>query len=183
MILNNRYSLHTKLTEMSYRLRRKVYMVEVGLGFGDFASHLLESCGDSLTLVSIESWRGRFMKRRMTDCRDEVMGRMDKYINNKELYNYEVIELDSTAASTVFDDNMLDCVYIDAGHDYRNCINDLKCWYPKLMSGGIFSGHDYKISGVPGVRRAVDEFFNTHSLKLGVTEDVNPNPSWYCVKP
>lgn len=179
MVLNNRYALHCALF-MVQRFNKKVKMVEVGLGFGDYASYLLESCGTFLNLTSVESWRGKFMRTRMVDARDQVMGRMQKYLDN---YDYNILEMDSTKASKTFDDNSLDCVYIDAGHDYRNCINDIRCWYPKLKSGGIFSGHDYKLSGVPGVRKAVDEFFAENDLVLGVTEDVNPNASWYTIKP
>ena len=91
------------------------------------------------------------MKRRMTDCRPEVMQRMGKYLEN---YDYNILEMDSGKASEKFEDGSLDCVYIDAGHDYRNVKADLNYWYPKVKSEGIFSGHDFKEVGVTGVRTA-----------------------------
>ena len=183
MKLNSRYSLHVRLREIAESNHLEIQVVEVGLGFGDFATYLLDSVGDVMALTSVESWRGKFMKRRMVDCREEVLERMCEYCDDPVLYSYKVLEMDSVEGSTHFENDSLDCVYIDAGHDYRNVIADLRAWYPKVRSGGIFSGHDYKEFGVPGVRNAVNEFFKAYGLKLGVTRDVNPNPSWFCVKP
>lgn len=179
MNIRTRYELATILHDRQILKGTLQKVVEVGLGFGDFSAYLLGTNKD-LILTSIESWRGKFMKTRMTDARDGVMERMKYYIDN---FQYEVLEMDSGEGSTHFLDNSLDCVYIDAGHDYRNVKADLGYWYPKVKSGGIFSGHDYKLHGVPGVRTAVNEFIKAYGLKLGVTVDVNPNPSWFCVKP
>ena len=42
-----------------------------------------------------------------------------------------------------FEDQSLDFVYIDAGHDFMNFTQDLHWWLKKIKIGGIMSGHDY----------------------------------------
>jgi hypothetical protein len=41
----------------------------------------------------------------------------------------------SVSASTLFKDESLDFVYLDAAHDYKNVMNDLEAWYPKVKKG------------------------------------------------
>jgi hypothetical protein len=166
---------------MARQYKRKVNVVEVGLGFGDFASYLVQSCPE-MVLRSVESWQGKFMRRQMKDCRDEVMARMEKFILS-DYYDYGVIEKSSQEASEMFTDGSLDVVYIDADHSYRGVKSDVNYWFKKIESGGLFCGHDYKEEGVPGVKRAVDEFAKKYGLNIQVTEDVNPNPSWFALVP
>lgn len=56
-----------------------------------------------------------------------------------------------------YEDNSLDFVFIDAGHDYESVKKDLTSWFPKIKSGGILAGHDYHYDC--GVYPAVNEFF------------------------
>ena len=49
-----------------------------------------------------------------------------------------------------------DLIYIDAGHDYLECYNDLVSYTPLLAKGGVMIADDY--SGFPGVRGAVERF-------------------------
>ena len=76
----------------------------------------------------------------------------------------------SEDASRDFADGSLDFVFIDADHSCHAVKTDLRCWYPKLKSGGIIAGHDY-VPGHPdsdaGVVKAVNEFFGCKELELG----------------
>jgi hypothetical protein len=56
-----------------------------------------------------------------------------------------------------YEDNSLDFVFIDAGHDYESVKKDVNAWYPKIKNGGIIAGHDYHYDC--GVFPAVNEFF------------------------
>lgn len=62
-------------------------------------------------------------------------------------------------------DEVLDMVYIDAGHTYECVANDLKAWIPKVKKGGIIAGHDY-LATEYGVRRAVDEVFGFGAVNV-----------------
>jgi hypothetical protein len=59
-------------------------------------------------------------------------------------YSTHLIKSMSSEAVKRFPDNSLDFVYIDAGHDFLNVATDIALWTPKVRSGGIVFGHDYK---------------------------------------
>ena len=46
-------------------------------------------------------------------------------------------------AVTRFEDNSIDFVYVDARHDYKGVLEDLRLYWPKVRQGGILAGHDY----------------------------------------
>jgi predicted O-methyltransferase YrrM len=52
----------------------------------------------------------------------------------------------SMDAVKVFENESLDFVYIDGGHDFKNVANDVVEWEKKVRKGGIVYGHDYKRS-------------------------------------
>lgn len=52
----------------------------------------------------------------------------------------------------------IDMVFIDAAHDYDNCVADIKAWWPLVRPGGMLCGHDYQ-HNFPGVMRAVAKAF------------------------
>ena len=53
-------------------------------------------------------------------------------------------------------DKELDFVWIDAGHEYEDVVEDIKLWYPKIKDGGFILGHDVNQTQV---RRAVRQQF------------------------
>jgi predicted O-methyltransferase YrrM len=61
---------------------------------------------------------------------------------------------DSVEASKDFGNGSIDCVFIDASHDYDNVKKDITAYLPKVKSGGILAGHDWSWHGV---RKAVTE--------------------------
>ena len=70
----------------------------------------------------------------------------------------------------------LDFSFVDADHSYEGCTRDLHAYWPRVRSGGLFSGHDYytpqqrseKKLHAEGVGRAVEEFFEEKGLKFSV---------------
>jgi predicted O-methyltransferase YrrM len=51
---------------------------------------------------------------------------------------------------------VMDLVFIDADHRYRNTRRDIRAWRPLVRRGGILCGHDI---GWPGVKKAVAHEF------------------------
>jgi hypothetical protein len=74
------------------------------------------------------------------------------------------VRLKSIQASKMYKDRSLDFVFIDGSHEYEDVKEDIYYWYPKVKRGGIISGHDY--TNYPGVKKAVDEFFNPGEIKV-----------------
>lgn len=52
----------------------------------------------------------------------------------------------------------LDCVFLDARHDYASVLEDISTWYTKVRPGGWLTGHDFNHKW-PGVQRAVADHF------------------------
>lgn len=50
--------------------------------------------------------------------------------------------LPSVEAATLYGDETLNLVFIDAAHDAKNVRDDINAWLPKVKRGGIISGHD-----------------------------------------
>lgn len=96
-----------------------------------------------------------------------------------------VIKEKSVVASSVFEDESLDFVYIDGNHKYEAVKDDLYSWYPKVKKGGVFAGHDYLDLFVENhtdfaVKKAVDEFAQKINTRIETTKE--EWPSWFFVK-
>jgi len=73
--------------------------------------------------------------------------------------------------------NSIDFVYIDGDHSYDGVKKDIDLYYPKVKSGGIIGGHDFR-ADESGVAKAVLEFVDKNNLKLqGFKMD------WWITKP
>jgi hypothetical protein len=67
-----------------------------------------------------------------------------------------------------------DTVFIDAGHTYKEVIEDIDLWLPLVKPDGDLCGHDYYHEGTniwPGVRQAVDEKFGHKGTDMGYIQD------------
>ena len=75
------------------------------------------------------------------------------------------MRMNSVVAAKLFDDASLDGVFIDGDHTYDAVAADLAAWASKVDPGHIFAGHD---SAMPGVKRAIQEFFRWPWQRLNV---------------
>lgn len=60
----------------------------------------------------------------------------------------------------------IDLLYVDAGHGYRDVMEDLHAWVPHVRPGGVIAGDDYGHPLYPGVKQAWDEFERARGLSL-----------------
>lgn len=72
-----------------------------------------------------------------------------------------------------YPDNCFDVMYIDGDHSYEGVKRDLELALKKVKPGGFICGHDYEMNHMKtpntydfGVKRAVDEFCQTHGLEI-----------------
>lgn len=84
----------------------------------------------------------------------------------------------SDEAVNMFEDNSLDFVFIDGLHTYEQVTKDCINFFPKVKSGGLFSGHDFTI--IDGVHRAVCEFRD--SIDPSIDIQVTNYDVWYWIK-
>ena len=59
-----------------------------------------------------------------------------------------IIVKDSVEAAGYYGDASLEFVFIDADHTYEGVKRDIQAWLPKIKSGGILAGHDFRWEGV-----------------------------------
>lgn len=96
--------------------------------------------------------------------------------------SYSIIQSDSIRASKMFEQETLDWVYIDAGHEYEDVKADHWAYYHLVRKGGIVSGHDYSPE-FPGVVRFVDELrkqgYDIHMTTEDIYNGVAYQSWWY----
>jgi len=148
--------------------------VEVGSFLGKSACFMaIELIGRNKTDVEfycVDNWNG---VPNVYDPTEQYKGDVlyKQFTENiKPVKDYiKVLSMSSIEASKQFDDNYLDFVFIDAGHEYEEVKSDIDAWYPKLKKSGIIAGHDYT-DEFPGVIKAVNEFCKKHNLSKKILE-------------
>ena len=122
--------------------------IEIGVNLGEYSELMLKN-GEFKKFYAVDSWT--------KETPDIFFENGSNYVvpNNEEIYNkakerlnkysdrVQVIRSNSVEASSLFEDEYFDFIYLDADHSLEGIRDDIKYWYPKLKKGGIFSGHDY----------------------------------------
>lgn len=67
---------------------------------------------------------------------------------------YDSFKCDSTLGASMYEDESLDFVFLDADHRYPKVRDDILTWLPKINEGGVLAGDDYDWAGV---KESVDE--------------------------
>ncbi|MBI5766068.1 class I SAM-dependent methyltransferase, partial [Candidatus Falkowbacteria bacterium] len=127
--------------------------VEVGVGTGDYSEAILKN-GRFSTVYSVDSWL-EFDREVYKDMNNVPQKEQDKRYRFvlKRLRRFgkrnSVLRMASEQAVTLFKDDTLDFIYVDANHSYEVCKKDMELWWPKLREGGIFAGHDFLDGKLP----------------------------------
>jgi hypothetical protein len=115
-------------------------------------------------------WNGLpITTERQNKIKDHAFNRLNGYDCVEFVYE------DSSKFSSSIDDESLDFIFIDADHSYEGALRDFKQFWPKVKSGGIFSGHDLNI---PTVNKALREFLGDKFNSLIAVE----NNAWLIYK-
>lgn len=155
--------------------------IEIGVDFAPTSWYLLKSI-PGLRLygvdpyVAYQDWKPGvegWFSQESTDHRYKMMcERLAQFGDRWKHYR-----LSSDDAVPLFADDAFDFIFIDGLHEYDQVLADCRNYYPKIKSGGIFSGHDYK--AIEGVGKAVDEF----AAEVNATVNYLPdNDAWYWIK-
>jgi len=87
--------------------------------------------------------------------------------------------MDSSSASALFKDGIVDLVFIDAGHWYQDVMEDISLWLPKIRLGGIICGHDCQEYYLD-IREETDEMYT--QVDCGVSKQLNKQVHFGVVK-
>ena len=164
---------------------------EIGVCRADFSEALLEVWGGAL--YAIDVWN----RQDISDYPDTICNvNEDVHIQNYEITKSKLAKFGNRAvimkylskdASTHFDDNSLDFVYIDANHSYEAVYSDMNIWHKKIKSGGLLCGDNYCNLSLDSldyvlfeVEKAVNDFANDKGLHVNHTDDANErNRNWW----
>jgi predicted O-methyltransferase YrrM len=164
-------SFYTNLVNQS---KDGYHIVEVGTWKGTSAAFLaveIINSGKNIKLDCIDTWLGSPENidpnsDHFEPLLQEVDGLYNKYLSNIEPVKHVINSIRQTSLDALknYDDNSLDCVFIDAAHDYDNVQKDVQGWLPKIRSGGLLAGHDWECEEV---RRAVIDTLSTGARSIG----------------
>jgi predicted O-methyltransferase YrrM len=160
--------------------------VEIGTWLGKstcFMAEAIKGLGCKVKFYGVDTFLGEVNAKDQQDIVLAEGGSIYKAflrnMKNAGVMDYVTpLQMTSKDASTLFDDNSLEFVFLDAEHLYDDVLQDLNLWYPKVRSGGIIAGHDY-YAGTQ-VKQAVDEFFDKQK---DVNEIKAHNTCFYVTKP
>lgn len=159
-------------------------VAEIGVMHGGFAETVLKEWhGQTYYMVDLWARQDAQVYRERT----EDINYDAKYEDCKRIAArfpiVKMIRAPSVEAAKQVPDGSLDWVFIDANHAYGPVLADMDAWFPKLRSGGLFSGHDYghdtRWPHWCEVKPAVDRWMQEHNIPFRVTEC----SSWWALKP
>jgi len=169
---------------------------EQWFNYPDIYSQAVLDANNNSHFVEVGSWKGmssvymaveiiNSKKNIKFDCIDLWGTDPGKiYADKKDLYNTFIKNIEpvkniinpvisnSWEGASLYEDNSLDFVWLDAGHEYQDIKKDIASWYPKVKNGGTLAGHDFTTA--PGVSQAVGEYFNKDFKQI--------NTSWLHIK-
>ena len=165
---------------------RPVRGVEIGCDCGYMSHALLKR--EDLFLIMVDAWEGggasyadpandyhARLTQKQQDERKSVAAQNTKYAAARRA----IFHARSVLAATQIPPASLDFVFIDADHSYEGCRADIEAWWPTVVPGGLFGGHDYGSGAFPGVTRAVCEFI----ARTGLDLSLGCNTTWFVTKP
>jgi hypothetical protein len=174
---------------MVFSFPNNAVVAEIGVRRGEF-SKIIYDLKTPKELYLIDLWESH-EEYKKDPINKELLSQYYENVCNdfKDIPSVKIIRDWSHLAAEKFPDKYFDWVFLDANHSYDAVKKDLIAWFPKIKSGGIFSGHDYTLHKWIGVKPAVDEFMEENGLELShlTTETLqglyykNPireNPGW-----
>tara|TARA_R110000765_G_scaffold53245_1_gene106906 strand:+ start:54 stop:713 length:660 start_codon:yes stop_codon:yes gene_type:complete len=169
-------SLYARMVD---RFNTGSHFVEIGSFKGRSSSCMaveIINSNKDIRFDCVDTWSGSEEHQQDGVAEDSTVVAGDlfqKFLDNTKQFSEIIhpIRLPSQEAHTLYDEESLDFVFIDAAHDMRNVLKDICGWLPKVKRGGIIAGHDYG-GGHIGVNNAVDLYFkNIIKTEIQTFED------------
>jgi hypothetical protein len=145
--------------------------VEIGVWQGKSLSYLvIEAINNDKKFIidAIDNWKGSTVQiqkghesyQPITETEGALFKQFLENIDSIKQY-INIIQKPSAEAVTLYENNSLDFIFIDADHEMPYILEDLRSWFPKLKKGGWYAGHD---AGHPPVAYALDIFCKENNL-------------------
>jgi len=155
--------------------------VEIGTLRADYAAAFLARWNGK-RLVTVDPFVGNLENYDDTCNTPDRSGDREIAYNALKGYRERAIMLRDTSEEAVklFADGCLDFCYIDGNHALVD--QDIKLWWPKMKSGGLFAGHDWD-SWHQYVIPALEDFTKREEVAVRLIPASNVSGSWFAWKP
>jgi len=148
-------------------------VVEVGTWKGRSAIAMCDALDgkDGVSFHAVDTFLGnegieRMHERHGAEIAEDRIYR--EFLENSRPYPFvEVVRLSSAEASTQFETESIDLLFVDADHSFDQVLLDIRNWFGKVKVGGVIAGHDYP-------KFDVDRAVHTHFSSVGSVGSV-----WY----
>lgn len=168
-------------------------IVEIGVAYGYHAQHILRS-NPKVKYFGIDPFISGYDSSDLFDRDVGELFKTDPAAGMERLYSAvsmglerefgsraEILRMSSISAEKEFEDESVDLVFVDGDHRFEAVEKDLAEWWPKIRSGGILVGDDYKWDGV---RKAARRFFRSQGVGFFLLEGPDSShQSFFAVKP
>jgi len=140
-------------------------IVEVGSWKGKSIAYLaveIINSGKAMKVDAVDTWGAldtEFYHKTDTYVLSNTLYQL--FLNNISRVSHIItpVRMKSLEAASLYQNESLDAVFIDACHDYKCVKEDIAAWLPKVKKNGYLSGHDY--NSHPSVSAAVTELLGT----------------------
>lgn len=157
------------LSDSTFKNMNEIF-VEVGSFKGRSSAAIWDLISESrknISLICVDTWVGseEHQKGERHEDRDVVNNELyNRFVENmgSRIETIKSLKMTSLQASAYLDNN-ISAVFLDAAHDYKNVLLDIKSWILKIKPGGILCGHDYTWTTV---KNAVNDYTDLHKLKV-----------------
>lgn len=119
-------------------------VIEVGTFLGGSAEALISRMPQDGRLITIDTYGA--CTPPTPDIPSPVKLNYVLTRHNDNLSRMNVVVGDSLAMASAFARGVADVVFIDAAHDYKNVLADIKAWLPIVSPDGWLVGHDFDTS-------------------------------------
>ena len=134
---------------------------EIGVWEGRNLAYMLHNAPEIATMYAVDPWQGYLdwsgdvPQEVLNWIKPLAMARISYFPNR-----VQVVEKISKDALPEIPE--LDFIFIDGDHSFETVMEDLQMYYPRVKTGGIFSGHDWSL---PEVNRALLKFREDNNLE------------------
>ena len=138
---------------------QEAVFVEIGSWKGRSSAFLTVEAINSnknISVTCIDTWMGSSEHQEGAECEDitVVNGTLyQTFIKNMKPVQgkFNHLRIDSVDAASLFEDNSVDFLMIDAAHETSLVIQDIEAWLPKMKKGGIMTGDDCWVGAGPRI--------------------------------
>lgn len=138
------------LGDILFQMGKKIG-AELGVQKGEFANDVIRRWKNVDEYVMVDVWAHQENYHDIANFQNNIQDQYyqtslnvgTKLVEEKLLKKLTICRNFTTECAKRFPDHYFDFVYVDARHDYKAVLEDLRAWWPKVKRGGIFAGHDY----------------------------------------